>query len=292
MPRRVNPSQARSMLRQAQSKQRQNERKQKSDFRKIDNEIRQYNSAQKRAIDAYNREVRAHNSRVRANQARLQSSLRRLSQQKVTVQYTSLQKSVSELSTTYERLDNSEANPELSDLAERDTANSVTLLNDLLEPDGYSEVTHEQLASTKIAGLLTVISSDLGDRWAGAVFSLNPNNPDAARHFCSSAREIISGIFNVKAPDADVFAHVPNCDVTDKGTPTRRAKIHYCLERKGMADDVLESFVDANNKDLTVLFGELNAGTHGPAGKFSLPQLVSIKNRVEDAIHFMCEIAS
>ena len=130
------------------------------------------------------------------------------------------------------------------------------------------------------------------ERWAGAIFALNPHNPDAARHFCSSSREILAEILNSEAPDEEVLARLPNCPVTEQGTPTRRAKIYYCLERSGLSNEALEDFTESNIKDLSNLFNELNTGTHGPAGRFSLPQLTAIKTRVEDAIEFICKIVT
>ena len=79
---------------------------------------------------------------------------------------------------------------------------------------------------------------------------------------------------------------------TDRGIPTRPAKIHYCLNRNGLANVLLEGFIEANIKDLATLFGELNSGTHGAAGKFSLQQLAGIKNRAEDSIAFICQIVA
>ena len=280
------------MFRQAQSKQRQNVQKFNSEIRKHNNAVRHNNSERKRAIDSYNREVRAHNNRLRANQARLKSAQRSLSQQTVTVRYTPLHASVSELSAAYERLDTSDADPVISDLAERDTANSVTVLNSLLENPVDSQVSTADLATAKTAELLAEFSPELGNRWAGAIYALNPNNPDAARHFCSSARELIGDILDSEAPDKDVLTSLPNCDVTDKGTPTRRTKVHYCLARKGMASSAVESYIETDIKDLNDLFKVLNTGTHGPAGKFSLVQLAAIKTRVEDTIEFVCEIVS
>ena len=52
----------------------------------------------------------------------------------------------------------------------------------------------------------------------------------------------------------------------------------------------LEEFVEVDVKDILVLFEELNAGAHGHAGKYSPQQLLSIKDRVEDAISFICEV--
>ena len=81
------------------------------------------------AINNYNREVRAHNARVRANRSRLQSALSRLSRQTVTVRYTTSPPTpYSTLPVAYERVDTSNADPFLADLAERETANSAHVL--------------------------------------------------------------------------------------------------------------------------------------------------------------------
>ena len=66
----------------------------------------------------------------------------------------------------------------------------------------------------------------------------------------------------------------------------------FGLDRNGLSNVFLESFVDTNIKDLTILFQDLNSGAHGSAGKFTLEQLRVIKTRVEDAIDFVCEVAS
>ena len=285
MPRRLTSSKIRTQLRQVQAKQRQA-------IRTYNNTVRQRNSKIKQATNVYNREVRAHNARVRAHQSRLQSALRRLSSQTIAVPYASFYESSSALSAAYKRLDNSDADPLLSDLAERDTANSVTVLNTLLGDTGNSQAVEGELNSTRIAEALANFSAELNSRWSGAIFALNPNNPDAARHFCTSAREIIADILNSEAPDPHVLAELPDCPVTKQGTPTRRAKIQYCLNRRGKSHLALEGFIETNISDLTVLFKDLNSGAHGPAGRFTLLQLSTIKTRVEDAIEFICEIVA
>ena len=292
MPRRLSSSQIQSTVRQAQTKQRQAIQKWNSAARTYNSKVRQYNSERKRAIDAYNREVRSYNARVRANRSRLRSVLQSLSTQTITVRYSSFHTSVAALHSAYERLDNSSADPFLSDLAERDTANSVTVLNTLLGDDSHVQVGDGELTNTKLSASLSRYSMDMQDRWSGAIFALNPGNLDAARHFCASAREILADILDTEAPDAEVLFRFPGCQVTQQGTPTRRAKIHYCLDRSGLNNGVLEDFIDANINDLSVLFKDLNTGAHGPAGRFSLPQLTAIKTRVEDAIDFICEIVT
>ena len=285
MARRFSTSQIKSKIRQAQAKQRQA-------VQRYNSGVRQYNSERRRRVDAYNRAVRSYNSRLRSNRPRLQSALQRLARQSVSVQFTSLRQSSLLLSTAYEQLDNGGADPFLSDLAERETANSVSVVNVLLGDEEHPLSSVDDLATSRITDSLSSFSEDLAMRWSGATFALNPANPEAARHFCTSSREIIAEIFDMEAPDQDVFVKFPDCQVTERGTPTRRAKVHYCLDRSGLANAFLESFVEANIKDLTILFNDLNSGAHGSAGKFTLEQLATIKSRVEDAIDFICEIVS
>ena len=292
MARRVTPSQFRSMMRQAEANRRQQIQNRNNEIRKYNSQVRQYNAAGKRAIDAYKRGVREHNSRVRANRARLESAIKRLAQQSGTVRYYVLRQSATTLYDAYRRLDGADANPFISDLAEQETANSVTVVNSLLGVTDNVQVSDEKLNNTEIAEELAQISPGLDSRWLGAVYALNPGNPEATRHFCSSAREILTFILDTRAPDADVVAHFPNCQRTDRGAPTRRSKVEYCLDVVGMGDDALEDFTDANIADLGALFKELNAGTHGPSGKFSLSQLAAIRARVEGGIRFICNIVN
>lgn len=60
-----------------------------------------------------------------------------------------------------------------------------------------------------------MVSEDLMNRWKGAVYALNPQNPDAARHFCTSTREIFTEFIEFKAPDNAVVQYNPNASKTD-----------------------------------------------------------------------------
>ncbi|MDN5725253.1 MAG: hypothetical protein L0G99_04875 [Propionibacteriales bacterium] len=273
MVRRVTPSQARSMIRQAQQKQQQ--------------AIRKVNSA----IDQYNRDVRAHNSRVRANRARLQSELRRLnSSPTVTVRYTtstSVARTVGRRFTGIESaVENGRwADPDnLLDLAEAEAADSVASLNRLLSADDEAAA---QLQATTLTNELWDIIPELQDRWSGALFALNPSNPDAARHFCTSAREMLTAILDAEAPDAIVIAAEPNYIKTPNGGVSRRAKIRYCLDRSGNAVTEMVEFVDADIDGVIALFDDFNNGTHGAAGRFPMTELVVLKERVEKAVKFI-----
>ena len=137
-----------------------------------------------------------------------------------------------------------------------------------------------------------VISPDLDSRWKGALYALNPRNPDAARHFCASTREIFTQALDIGAPDSEVIRTFPACNKTDDGKPTRRAKIDYCLRRNGITVDAMVAFADDDTENIVELFKVLNTGTHGSAGVFDEPTLRSIKKRVEDGIRFLSKIVT
>jgi hypothetical protein len=290
MARRMTPSQWNSMVRQAQQKQRQA-------IDKVNREIRAHNQKVKQAVSNYNRGVNAHNARVRANRQRLKNELARLSRQATTTRYVTFRVSVNTVHTAYERLEHAaesghldERYSEILDLSEREAANNAGLMNALMGDGEATDATPPNSPESPLTPILQDISAELGDRWRGALFSLSPQNPDAARHFCTSAREIIARILNSKAPDNLVFAALPGCDRTSQGSPTRRAKIRYFLHLKGMNQDELEAFVESDMDNVVELFEAFNEGTHGSAGIFVFAQLQMLRRRVEDGIMFLSRL--
>ena len=292
MARRVTLSQLKSNVRQAQQKRRQA-------IDKYNREVRAYNQKVKQAINKYNREVNAYNARVRADRQRLRNELARLGRQAATARFVTFRTSFNVVLTAYERLEQAAIGSrfdarhnEILDLAERETANNAGLLNAILSDSEPASQAPANPSDSPLTPILHAISVDFSDRWRGALFSLNLLNPDAARHFCSSAREIIAGILDTKAPDAVVAAAMPDCDRTPQGKPTRRAKIRYFLHRKGMNQEELEEFVVADMNNVVELFQVFNEGTHGSARKFSLSQLQAIRKRAEDGIMFLSGLVS
>ncbi len=294
--RRISSSQLRSQLRQAEQKQRQA-------INRYNAAVRKYNRERQQVVNQYNQEVRAHNARVRSNRQKLRNelaTLQRASQAPTTTRHVVYRRSVVTLHDSFQRMEASSAagtwsgDPELFDLAEGETANSVAALNVLLDETetDMDGVTVQSLQTTTVTEELNVISADLYARWEGALFSLNPRNPDAARHFCTSAREILTSILEVSAPDDKVLAANPEADRTPDNKVTRRARVLFCLTKRNRYDAELAEFVEDDIDNVISLFGEFNSGTHGAAGKFSLHQLAALKQRVEGAIGFLLRIAS
>jgi len=290
MARKVTPSQLKNMIRQAQNKQRQA-------INKYNQEVTRHNQKVKQAVDQYNREVRAYNARVRAHRQKIQNELSKLSRQPTTTKFVVFRTSVTTLHESYSRLEHRAESQQFDsrfnhvlDLSEREASNNLEVMNALLgeHPDPNQPV--EGDIESTLTDELRNISTDLNDRWKGAVFSLNPRNPDAARHFCTSAREVITQILEIKAPDSEVISLFPHCDRTEQGKPTRRTKIKFFLHRKGIEIDVLEDFVENDMGNIIELFRVFNDATHGSAGRFDLYQLSTIKKRVEDGIKFLTQL--
>lgn len=178
------------------------------------------------------------------------------------------------------------------ELPQQESINSLRVAEALTTDEPLEDEAEENLQDSAISEALRQISPDLHDRWHGALFALSPKNPDAARHFCSSAREIFTQVLQMKAPDDDVASALPDHQKDQRGKPTRRSRIHFLLHQRGMTDSTLEEFVEQDISNVIELFDVLNKGTHGAAGAFDLRTLLSIKTRVEQALGFVTELAT
>ena len=279
---RFNKSQVKSKIRHIQNKYNQ-------EMRKVERQINH-------KINEYNRAVKRYNSNLRKNQSKIKSELMkfqrnstiRVSSSTYKISVINVNQSYDRLSQKYDFEDNSNRYRNFLEKIEEENANNlevanVILNNDEINNEGYS--LEENIVSNKLLN----ISEDLDNRWKGAIFSLNPKNPDATRHFCTSTREIFIQIIDTEAKDNDVIHAFPDCEKTNNGTVSRRSKIKYLLHKKGVNDIDIENFVHTDIENILSLLYELNGGTHGQAGKYSINQLKSIKKRVENGLNFLCE---
>ena len=278
---RFNKSQVKSKIRHIQNKYNQ-------EMRKVERQINH-------KINDYNREVKRQNSKLRQNQSKINSELMKL-QRNSRIRVSSTYKiSVINVNQSYDRLsqkydfeDNSNRYRNFLEKIEEENANNLEVANVILNNDEINNESYS-LEENIVSNKLLNISEDLDNRWKGAIFSLNPKNPDATRHFCTSTREIFIQIIDTKAKDKDVIDAFPDCEKTNNGTVSRRSKIKYLLHKKGVNDIDIENFVHTDIENILSLLYELNGGTHGQAGKYSINQLKSIKKRVENGLNFLCE---
>lgn len=249
---------------------------------------RQHNQNAHAAVAKYNQAVRSHNAQVERDRQRRLAALRALSSNR----YVEVRTSTYELSERFDRVERSAGTAPYADLvalSEKEASNSAAVAEALMADE--SEATGEA-SDTGIVEYLAGFSQDLCDRWRGALFSLNPVNPDAGRHFCTSVREIFTEILEKWANNDDVVEADPSCELTPNGTgPSRRAKIRYLLKRKGADSPEMLGFVEKDIDDILQLFHVFNEATHGAAGKHGFAKLQSIRQRVEGGIMFLAAIA-
>jgi len=286
MARKISMSQFKSKLRQIENKQKQA-------INNYNREGRKYNSELKRRVDAYNRAVRSYNSSVKHNRQIIEREIKKLNSQSnvhttYRVSLNVMQQHYAVINSVYgEGVEVTPKQSHILDLIEQEQANSLITAN-IVEND---EISDDNTEDIELGNKLEEVSIDLHNRWKGAVFALSPQNPDAARHFCTSARELFTEFIECKAPDAEVFAYNPSCAKTDRGNATRREKINYMMRDLEMDSSVVE-FADENIQNILELFHVLSDGTHGTAGRYEFQKLMQVKKRVEQGINFLCEISA
>ena len=261
--------------------------------RKIERDMRsEINKAARKLENDMNRELRKYNSKVRHNQQVITRELNKL-QSNTTVRSTYtvslgvMYQHYTAIGNVYDDCTVTPRQELILDLVEREQANSLITANAIENDDFLSENTED----VEIGNKLLVVSEDLNNRWRGAVFAMSPQNPDAARHFCTSAREIFTEFIELKAPDTKVFEFNPNCEKTDRGNATRREKIKYMMRNTDIHSSVVD-FAEADIANILELFHVLSDGTHGAAGRYEFQKLVQVKKRVEQGINFLCEISA
>lgn len=277
---------------QFRSKMRQLENRQKQAINNYNRQVRQYNNEVRRAVSNYNAGVRQYNSAVRRNRQIINSNIIRLNSTKISITFNSsltvMQRNYYAVNEVYDESVN--VTPQqnaILDLIEQEQANSIVTAQVIENSDQSVDDTED----IEIGNKLLNISNDLNNRWRGAVFSLNPQNPDAARHFCTSAREIFTEFIETKAPDSAVFQYNPYCEKTERGNATRREKIKYMMRNLQM-DACVADFAEADIANILELFHILSDGTHGEAGRIDIKTLCQVKKRVEQGINFLCEISA
>jgi hypothetical protein len=301
MARKVTPAQYKQMIDRYNQQVKRHNDTVKRNIEDYNRQVNKYNNALKRSVDNYNRVARQFNAEQERKRQRLSQSIRNFNNSRISTRVTTTvyyRESVERLEKRYIELDEfnnenyqqTERNSALyEDYPTQETNNSIQLFNSLNGIDDGEFIDPKELQKTYLEDKLDLVSVDLGKRWRGALFSLNPLNPDAGRHFCTSVREIFTQILDIKAPDHNVLTYFPDCELY-QGKPNRRIKIKYILIQKSIHSLSFENFVESDIDELLSLFRSLNDGTHGSAGKYSIQQLLKLKKRVEDSIQFVTEL--
>jgi hypothetical protein len=286
MPRYVSPAEYKRLVEQ-------HNREQKRRIENYNREVKKINDHNKRVVNAHNTLVTKYNDTQRKNRQALNYAIQRYNTYRRTAHINTsyvVTHSVELLQQSYQVLN--QHSEELSDsplvrqYPEQEASNSIQLYNSVngIDPGEYIEPI--TLQRSAVEEQLHLLSPELYKRWKGALFSLSPGNPDAARHFCSSVREIFTQVIDLKAPDKEVENNF--LPITyHNNRPDRRSKIKYILLNNSVHSPEMENFLQDNINDLTRFYQELNDGTHGYTGKFDTQQLLKMKKRAEDSIIYL-----
>lgn len=281
MIKRINISQLNSKMRQIQNNTNQHLKKIQRDTE------RQIKRETTKMINDYKKNIRKNYQKLQKELTKFNNSQHMTT--KFTISVRNLNSLYEKINATYNELTSTTTEKEVFYYIEQENVNNLTVANALISSEAKDDIDIE-LQDNGIGNQLKRLSDDLNNRWLGALFSLNPNNPDATRHFCTSTREIFTEIFDKYAKDKEVFSIFPDCDKTERENATRKSKIKYFLYRKGIDIKNADEFIDNDIANILELYHILSDGTHGEAGRYSIIQLKAVKKRVEDGIRFLCNI--
>ncbi len=262
----------------------------KSQMNRINNQLKQAERKAKQSINNYNRELRNYNSNIRNARNKINIELNKLKRVNNSTKYYITSHSIHNLYIQIkESYEYGNIDAKLYSDIEKENENNLELANVVLNNEEVDN-SNINLDQSEISDILLNISPDLKSRWEGALYSLNPNNPEAARHFCTSTREILKVLIDDGINNEEVLKDNPNCEKSPNGrTPSRRSKVIYAMKKKGLSNDLITEFAITDIESTIGLINELSDGTHGSANKYTINQLKSFKRRFEDGIHFICK---
>jgi len=155
--------------------------------------------------------------------------------------------------------------------------------------DRISEKGPESTASDPLQVQLEGMDANFGTMLKGAVQALRSDNPDKARHFSISLRELFTHVLHKLSPDDDLRKWSNNRDDYHNDRPTRRARLKYIC--RNINETSFESFVEADTKTSIKFLRLFHGGTHSTRPGYSDPQLKAMLVRMKGLLSFLIEVA-
>jgi Predicted pPIWI-associating nuclease len=142
----------------------------------------------------------------------------------------------------------------------------------------------------EIRRFLPMVDPGLPKLWAGALESLNGNNPDKIRHFITSLRELFTHLIQILAPNAAMAQWDLEKKYLSDGKPTREGRFLFiCRNLEGSKKEIAQLMQEevASTLKLIRLF---QGGTHGISPSFSPVELQFIRIKAESALRLFLSI--
>lgn len=124
--------------------------------------------------------------------------------------------------------------------------------------------------------------------WKGAVETLNSKNPDKARQFITSIRELFTHLFQKLASDKDIKEWTEDPTLFYQGRPKRMTRLLYIL--RNINDKLFADFIKKDIETTISLIDLFQKGTHSISCGFSEYQLIAIKSKSESTLKYLLEI--
>jgi len=137
------------------------------------------------------------------------------------------------------------------------------------------------------AEFLPIIHSNLFRVWQGAIEALRSNNPDKARHFAVSMRELFREVMHRLAPNDAVheWSTNPTTDFDDQGNPTRGGRIRYIFRNVSQAP--LSEFAKQNIRTVLTFVDALQPETHLIESRLDEKQSLALRNYAETSLQLI-----
>jgi len=156
-------------------------------------------------------------------------------------------------------------------------------------------VKEEILSETEaeLPKLLTDLSPDLVPVLRGAMETLKTDNPDRARHFTTSMRELFTRVLHELSPDDEIREWTQSSELfkdnDPKKAPTRKGRLLFICRNINHGP-----FCDFIDKDIAAFLGIMDLfqrGTHEIPSPYTPNQLQALKVRAESAIRYIIEVS-
>ncbi|MGA0558305.1 hypothetical protein ACO2Q8_16720 [Larkinella sp. VNQ87] len=135
---------------------------------------------------------------------------------------------------------------------------------------------------------LPKIQKGLLSMWKGALEAYNSNNPDKARHFSVSIRELFTHLMHLLAPDDEIKKWTQEKSNYHEDRPTRKARLLYIC--RNISNNKLNKFIEKDIQATIEFINLFQDGTHSIESGFELEQLFAIKIKAETTLKFMLEV--
>ncbi len=136
---------------------------------------------------------------------------------------------------------------------------------------------------------LSQVDSRLIRLWEGAKQTIKSDNPDKARHFSISIRELLTHVLHKLAPNEEIRRWTSEEEYFHEGNPTRKARLMYICRK--ISAEPFERFFEKDVAATLEFMDLFQDGTHAVQPSMTDKHLQAFKARAEATIKYILEVA-